>query len=331
MIRRPSDPTARHRPTAARTAARTLAAATLAATLAAAMGACGGDAGSAGAQAAAAGAPPDAPRGTLLIVGGGSQPPALVSRFVELAGGPGRARIAVLPMASAEAATGGEEKAEQLRELGAQVIVLNVSHDQAQTDSVARLLDGITGVWFNGGDQARLTAALRGTRTLDAIRARYRDGAVLAGTSAGAAIMSDSMLTGDQVRAGEDSSGYFGDDYPRIARQSIVVTAGLGFLHDAIVDQHFIRRERHNRLLSVVLERPSLLGVGIDEGTALRVDPDGRWAVEGASAVIIYDARKATVTTAGAPVLGASELRLHILPAGSSFDPATGAARLPST
>lgn len=303
----------------------------VAALLATALAACAGNPAPDGTGDEAAGAAPAATRGTLLIVGGGSQPPALVSRFVELAGGPGKARIAVMPMASAEAATGGEEKAEQLRALGAQVIVLNLSHDQAQTDSVARLLDGITGVWFNGGDQARLTAALQDTRTLAAVRERYLAGAVLAGTSAGAAIMSDSMLTGDQVRAGEDSSGYFGDDYPRIARGSIVVTRGLGFLHDAIVDQHFLRRERHNRLLSVVLERPTLLGVGIDEGTALRVDPDGRWAVEGASAVIVYDARKAPITTSSAPVLGASDVRLHLLPAGSRFDPATGIAELPRT
>ncbi|MHB1225326.1 MAG: cyanophycinase [Gemmatimonadaceae bacterium] len=302
-----------------------------AALLATAVGACAGQAAPAVTAGAAPAAAVAATRGTLLIVGGGSQPPALVSRFVELAGGPGKARIAVLPMASSEAATGGAETADPRRALGARVIVLNLSHDQAQTDSVARLLDGITGVWFNGGDQARLTAALQDTRALAAIRQRYLAGAVLAGTSAGAAIMSDSMLTGDQVRAGEDSSGYFGDDYPRIARGSIVVTRGLGFLHDAIVDQHFLRRERHNRLLSVVLERPTLLGVGIDEGTALRVDPDGRWAVEGASAVIVYDARRAPITPSSAPVLGASDVRLHLLPAGSRFDPATGIAELPRT
>lgn len=310
----------------ARAAGRVLAAAAMSATLAAAT-ACGAETTSeAGAQGAAAA---DAARGTLLIVGGGAQPPALVSRFVELAGGPGRARIAVMPMASAEAATGGEEKAEQLRGLGAEVIVVNVTHEQAQTDSVARLLDGMTGIWFNGGDQARLTAALQDTRTLEAIRARYAAGAVLAGTSAGAAIMSDSMITGDQIRAGEDTAGYYGDDYPRIARKSIVIVRGLGFLNNAIVDQHFLRRERHNRLMSVVLERPTLLGVGIDEGTALRVDPDGRWGVEGASAVIVYDARKSSVTGPEASVMGASEMRVHLLPAGSSFDPATGNSELP--
>lgn len=323
MLRRSSDTHFSSTLAVARAAGRVVVAAGLAATLLA----CGAD----NSTATAVDVPPpaDAPLGTLLIVGGGSQPPALVSRFVELAGGPGKARIAVMPMASAEAATGGEEKAEQLRALGAEVIVMNVTREQAQTDSVAALLDDITGVWFNGGVQARLTDALQDTRTLDALRARYAAGAVLAGTSAGAAIMSDSMITGDQVRAGEDSSGYYGDDYPRIARRSIIVARGLGFLHNAIVDQHFLKRERHNRLISAVLERPTLLGVGIDEGTALRVDPDGRWAVEGVSAVIIYDARKAAITPSAAPVLGASDVRVYLLPAGSRFDPVTGEAELP--
>jgi cyanophycinase len=272
----------------------------------------------------------DRPAGTLLIVGGGTQPAALVQRFVDLAGGAGRARIAILPMASAEAAESGREKAEELRGLGADAFVLNVTRAQAEGDSVARLIGGATGVWFPGGDQARLTKVLEGTAALRAIRARYQAGAVVGGTSAGAAIMSDSMITGDQFRAGEDTSGYFGDEYPRVARHAIVIAPGFGFLHGAIVDQHFIRRERHNRLVSAVLERPTLLGVGIDEGTALRVDPDGRWGIEGASAVFIYDARTAAITPPGAPRLGAASVRLHLLPAGSTFDPRTGEARLPT-
>ncbi|HEU4631205.1 MAG TPA: cyanophycinase [Gemmatimonadaceae bacterium] len=278
---------------------------------------------------AVAARPTGHPAGTLLIVGGGTQPRALVQRFVELAGGPGRARIAILPMASAEAAESGREKAEELRGLGADAFVLNLTREQAERDSVVRLVQGATGIWFPGGDQARLTRVLQGTATLRAIQARYRAGAVVGGTSAGAAIMSDSMITGDQVRAGEDTSGYFGDEFPRVARHAIVVAPGFGFLPGAIVDQHFLRRERHNRLLSVVLERPTMLGVGIDEGTALRVDPDGRWGVEGASAVIVYDARDARITPPGAPRLGAAAVRLHLLPAGSTFDPRTGEARLP--
>ncbi|HEX2094455.1 MAG TPA: cyanophycinase [Longimicrobiaceae bacterium] len=278
---------------------------------------------------APASVPAPAPRGHLLVVGGGTQPPELVAHFVELAGGAGRARIAVVPMASGDAEEAGREKAEQLRGLGADAFSLNLTRAQAQGDSAVRLLDGATGIWFSGGDQSRLTAVLQGTPVLTAIHARYRAGAVVGGTSAGAAVLSDSMLTGSQFRPGADTAGYYGDEYPRVARRAIQVVPGFGFLPGAIVDQHFLRRERHNRLLSVVLERPALVGVGIDESTALRVDPDGRWTVVGASAVLVYDARPARVTPPGAVVLGAAGVRMHLLPAGSTFDPRTGRATLP--
>lgn len=283
--------------------------------------------------ACASAAPPSGPApsagGHLLIVGGGSQPPELVSRFVELAGGPGHARIAVVPMASEEAEEGGRDKAEQLRGLGAETVVMNLTRAQAMSDSAVRMLDGITGVWFNGGDQARLTAALLGTPVLDAIHRRYREGAVIGGTSAGAAIMSDSMLTGNQIAEGEDTVGYHGDEYPRVARNNIEIVQGLGFLPGTLVDQHFLRRERQNRLLSVVLERPSLLGVGIDESTAVVVRPDGWWEIIGASGVLVMDAREAEVTPRSAALLGATGIRMLLLPAGSLYDPRTGQARLP--
>jgi cyanophycinase len=264
-----------------------------------------------------------------LIVGGGEQSDALVARFVDLAGGSGHARIAVLPMASSEPVETGEEKAEQLRALGADAFVLNLSRADAETDSAVGRFATATGVWFTGGDQIRLTQALLGTPALGAIAAVYARGGVIGGTSAGAAIMSDSMLTGNQFRPDTAGAAYYDDDFPTIGRHAIEVVPGLGFLHGAIVDQHFIRRERHNRLLSVVLERPSLVGVGIDEGTALEVEPDGRWQVLGASSVVVYDARHARVTPSGAALLGATEVRLHILPSGGGFDPRRGAGSLP--
>jgi cyanophycinase len=277
---------------------------------------------------AAARSAPDGPRGHLFIVGGGEQSDELVRQFVSLAGGPGSARIAVVPMASEEAQATGDEKAEQLRDFGAETVVLNLTRDEAEDTATARRLDGITGVWFTGGDQVRLAPVLYGTPVLAAIKRRYQDGAVIGGTSAGAAIMSDSMLTGNQRRP--DSLGYYGDDYPAIARGTIEVVPGLGFLSGVIVDQHFIRRERENRLLSAVLERPRLLGVGIDEGTVLEVEPDGHWEVWGASAVIVFDAREARVSGTDAPVLGASGIRMQLLPAGSRYDPRNGRATLPS-
>jgi cyanophycinase len=268
------------------------------------------------------------PRGTLFIVGGGPQPPVLVSEFVRLAGGTGRARIIVFPMASEAGKASGEEKADDLRKLGADARSVWVDHAEANTDSVARLLDGATGIWFGGGDQVRLTKALKGTKTEAAIHARYRAGAVVGGTSAGAAVMSAAMITGDErhpggVRPVKDSASYM-----TIARENMIMTEGFGLLPDAVVDQHFVRRKRSNRLVSVVLEQPTHLGVGIDESTALIVSPDGRWRVMGESVAVIYDARHAAITPAGR-TLGATGIVMHVLPEGGTFDPRTGKAGLP--
>lgn len=270
------------------------------------------------------------PRGTLFIVGGGSQPEELVRRFVDLAGGPGRARIAILPMATSAAVEAGEEKEAQLDSLGADSFVLNFNRAQADDDSLVRRLRTATGIWFPGGDQSLLTAALGGSAALSAIRESYYAGAVVGGTSAGAAVMSDSMITGNQFYPGlagpVDSSSF-----SRIARRAIEIVPGFGFLRNAIVDQHFIRRQRANRLISVVLERPSLLGVGVDEGTALQVPPDGKWQVSGRGAVMILDARRARITPAQSATLGATDVRMSLLPAGSTYDPRTGEASLPDS
>lgn len=269
------------------------------------------------------------PRGTLFIVGGGPQPPALVEEFVRLAGGKGHARIVVLAMASSEGLTGGEEKAQDLRALGATAVNVWLTREQALTDSAAALLRDATGIWFGGGDQVRLADVLRGTPTARAIHARFEQGAVVGGTSAGAAVLSTPMITGDERHPGgarppADSS----DGWMTIARDNVITTTGFGFVTNAIIDQHFVRRRRHNRLLSLVLESRQKLGVGIDESTALVIDPTGTWRVMGASVAVIYDARRATITKAGT-TLGASGVMTHILPAGSRFQPRTGVASLP--
>lgn len=269
------------------------------------------------------------PAGTIFMVGGGPQPESLVREFIQLAGGPGRARIVVFAMASAEGLASGQEKAEQLNGLGASARNLYVTRDQADIDSVAALLADATGIWFGGGDQVRLADALLGTKTATAIHARYRAGAVIGGTSAGAAIMSTPMITGDERRRG-------GDRYPAdsdavfitIDRDNVITAKGLGLVTTAIVDQHFIRRKRENRLLSLVLEGPVRLGAGIDESTALIVEPSGRWRTSGASSVVIFDARQARLAPSGRP-LGGSDILTHILPPGSRFDPVTGRVTLP--
>jgi len=263
-------------------------------------------------------------RGTLFIVGGGTQSAALVEEFVRLAGAAGKARIVVFAMASGSGERGGEEKAESLRALGAQARNVWITREQADVDSIVHLLDSATGIWFGGGDQNRLTSALLGSKVERAIHARYAAGAVVGGTSAGAAVMSTPMITGVELGQGRDTT----ESWTRVARGSVEVAPGFSFLTDVIIDQHFLRRKRENRLLSLVLASAPHLGAGIDEGTALIVEPSGMWRIMGASAVLVVDARPADRTDADAPVLGATGVRMHVLPNGATFDPRTGKATL---
>lgn len=273
-------------------------------------------------------AAPGAGKGTLQIVGGGPQPSELVGQFIDLAGGAGRARIVVFAMASAAGERSGEAKANDLRQRGASARNVWITREQADADSIVAHVDSATGIWFGGGDQNRLARALRGSRVEATIRRRYHDGAVVGGTSAGAAVLSAVMITGGERRPGGARRDTI-NDFITIDRDNIVVDSGFALLGNAIVDQHFVRRRRHNRLISLVLERQPHLGVGVDESTALVVHPDGRWTVAGASAVVVYDARSATISRPGAPVLGGANLRMHVLPAGSTFEPESGRVTLP--
>ena len=263
-----------------------------------------------------------------MIVGGGPQPPALVQQFVDLAGGRGHAKIVVFAEASADGLKSGEEKAVDLRALGAEARNVWITREQANTDSTAKLLDGVSGVWFGGGDQSRLAKVLRGTKTDSAIHSRYEAGAVIGGTSAGAAVMSAVMITGDERHPGGDRRDTT-NAYMTIARENIVTDTGFALIGTAIIDQHFLRRKRHSRLISLVLEREPHLGIGIDESTALIVPSSGPWKIVGASVAVVYDARGAETTSPTAHALGATNMRMHVLPAGATFDPKTGKAALP--
>jgi cyanophycinase len=182
------------------------------------------------------------------------------------------------------------------------------------------MLSGFTGYWFLGGDQNLLAASLLGTRALRRIEYRYEQGAVVGGTSAGASVMTATMLTGERRAV----SGRINEEPNAVAMRTTEVAFGFGLLPGAIVDQHFSRRSRDNRLVSAVLDNPQLLGVGIDEETALVVRPDGRWEVLGNGHVKIYDARRAYILNQDEDAVGASGIIMHVLPRGSRFDPRLG-------
>jgi cyanophycinase len=262
----------------------------------------------------AAGAP-EGPRGHLLIIGGGERGPEIMGRFAELAGGP-RARVVAFAMASSlEDAGASIEK--ELRALGlGEVHALRLTRAEADGDAALAALEGVTAVYFGGGDQSRLTAALGGSRVEARLHELYEGGALLAGTSAGAAVMTRVMITGDERRPLSKEEAF-----QTIEAEDVITTRGFGFFEGAIVDQHFVRRRRGNRLLSAVIENPGLLGIGIDEETAIWVKPGRTFEVLGAGPVVVYDAGQAQV---GPPSpehgLTAAGLALHVLRRGSTYD-----------
>ena len=257
------------------------------------------------------------PQGNLLIVGGGDTPLSVQQRFVALAGGPENARIAVLPMASSRSDEEAQEVVRDLEGLGARAQVVEIRPADVNSAAVARTLKKFSGFWFSGGDQSRLSTLLVGTRALQTIEARYQAGAVVGGTSAGASVMSRLILTG-KWRTPRNSDE---EEQVNIARGMKELAPGFGFFKGAIVDQHFMHRARYNRLISAVLDHPQLIGVGIDEETALLVRADGQWEVLGNYYVKIFDARRAQIVDDRGPMAKAADIRMHVLPGGGLFDP----------
>jgi cyanophycinase len=257
--------------------------------------------------------------GWLYIIGGGKRPPAMITEIVDLAGGP-NAAIMIIPNASGDPEGTARYQKEQFSDAGAgSVDYLIFDRTSVDADSNLQRLKGITGVFFSGGDQRRLTRDLLGTKMLAEIFGIYRSGGVIAGTSAGAAVMSRIMITGDEL-LNTDSTNAFS----MIRRDNIAVSQGFGFITSAVIDQHFIRRKRVNRLISVVLENPDLLGIGIDESTAIQVNPDKTLQVSGENTVMVIDAAQATnILTDPNGNFSAGNLTVHLLRSGQVFDPET--------
>jgi cyanophycinase len=258
-----------------------------------------------------------AQKGSLVIVGGGDRLLSVMKRFVDLAGGPERARIAVMPNASGSPQEYFQDLKSDFEAVGAtSVELVHFSHDQAMNPKSLDRLAGVTGVFFTGGDQARITRDLLGTPVHAWLMKFYQEGGVIGGTSAGAAMMSRIMITGDE-RLNPDSLRSF----TFIKAGNVVTVEGMGFITEAIIDQHFLIRKRHNRLISVVLEHPALIGIGIDETAAIVVMPDSTFEVLGEGDVLVYDARNArNIRTSPDGYLAATGLTMDVMTVGDRYD-----------
>jgi cyanophycinase len=254
--------------------------------------------------------------GRLLIIGGAEDKNedtmVILPHFVEMCGGKD-ARILVCGTPSRQV----EEKERTYRELFEKLGVAEVmepevtmrmkGHDDELLDMVRRA----TGVFFTGGDQLRLTAIVAGTPFGNEIRHRvFNEGLVAGGTSAGAAAMSSTMII-----AGSSSG--------TVRRADVSLAPGLGYWRDTVVDTHFSQRGRVSRMLVIFAHNPQVLGVGIDEDTAIEVQPGEKFKVVGSGAVFVFDG---TVSYTNAPetgdedVIAMADSAMHVLPTGFGFD-----------
>jgi cyanophycinase len=254
--------------------------------------------------------------GKLVIIGGGDKPDYILQKIIDFAGGED-AKILVIPNASSDPVKSGEKNVEEFKKLGCtNVDYLFCDKIEADNDSIQKKLEGVTGIYFGGGDQSLLTRDLLGTKLLEGIKNIYENGGVISGTSAGAAVMSEVMITGNELVNQDSTSAYID-----IKKDNIETTEGFGFIKSAIIDQHFIKRKRLNRLISLVLENPELIGIGIDENTSIIVDNHLEFQVLGEGQVIVFDAtqcKQLKVDENGN--LGAENLIVHILISGNKFN-----------
>ncbi|MBK9061983.1 MAG: cyanophycinase [Acidobacteria bacterium] len=261
---------------------------------------------------APAAAPPPARTGNLVLIGGGEKPDDAMKKFVELAGGPDAPIVAIPTASSEEDAADYYEKLFREKYGCTKMVSLRIKtrEDAVRTD-YAELAGKARGIFFGGGDQVRITKALLDTPVGKAIADAYVGGAVVGGTSAGTACQSKLMITGE-------------GDFTGIRAKSVEILEGLGFFPGVVVDQHFVKRQRENRLFSVILEHPELLGVGVDETSAIWVRPDRTFQVMGKSSVMVFDAAGAVVArqpdAAGKDLLGVHGLKVHVLLPGEVFD-----------
>ncbi|MCD6048767.1 MAG: peptidase dipeptidase [Verrucomicrobia bacterium] len=218
-------------------------------------------------------------KGALVVVGGGGKDASIMKRFVELAGGPS-ALIVVVPTAGEEASYSNNWSGlRSLRNAGATNLVILHTRDrqEADTEKFAASLKEARGVWFGGGRQWRFVDSYLGTRTEKAFHAVLERGGVIGGSSAGATIQGSYLVRG----AREGNTVMMAPGYEK----------GFGFLRDTAVDQHWLARKRENDMVPVIEKHPHLLGIAIDEDTAIVVRGD-QCEVIGASKVGIYDNRR---------------------------------------
>lgn len=253
--------------------------------------------------------------GTMIVIGGKEDQQGkmkILRKVVEEAGGR-QGNLLIITTATHNPEQAGMEYRSIFLDLGInRAEVLNIDNRALADDTIiCQKIQQASGIFFTGGDQLRITSILGGTRAGQALKSACEDGALLAGTSAGASVMSETMIVGGRE---EDPPGKF----------TVQLAPGLGFLKGVVIDQHFAQRGRIGRLISAVAQNPSVIGIGIDEDTAIVLKGQESFRVIGRSTVTIVDGRNITYSNISELVadqpLTLAGIVLHSLSEGYGFD-----------
>lgn len=253
-------------------------------------------------------------RGALVIIGGAEDREGeciVLREFVRLAGGM-KAHIAVMTAATSLPKEVGEDYIHIFGRLGAEsveVVDTRNRDDSVREDNI-RVIEQATGIFFTGGDQSKIVDFIKDTPLDKAIHQRHEAGVVIGGTSAGAAMMPDEMIVG-------------GASVSNPSVDAVSMGPGMGFLPGVVVDQHFAQRGRLGRLLAALVLHPAVLGLGIDEDTAMIVKGD-EFEVVGQGAITVVDETVATHNNLKGLLkdepIALCDVKLHILPHGYRFN-----------
>jgi len=253
-------------------------------------------------------------QGTLFIIGGGDKSLEMMNELVDLSGIRNEGYMYVLPMASSVPDSAIIWAREDFTAAGINIVPgynfrEGVTPPKPQLDSLrnARL------IYISGGDQSRFMSVVLNTSIMDAVHEAYKKGSVISGTSAGAAVMSKKMITGNQKKHPDTDGGFV-----TIEADNIEITEGLGLLKDVIIDQHFIKRQRLNRLVAASVENPDELCIGIDESTAIIVKRKNI-RVTGAGQVISIR-NMGAIRRVQNGMLGTENLHMNVYLPGETFN-----------
>ncbi|ELS00061.1 cyanophycinase [Gloeocapsa sp. PCC 73106] len=254
------------------------------------------------------------PSGILVIIGGAEDKEGdcvVLRSFLKKAGGV-KASIAVMTAATGSPKEVGDEYKRIFERLGAESVKMVHTENRADSEreDSLRIIEQATGIFFTGGDQLRIVEFIKETPLDEAIHKRYQEGAVIAGTSAGAAMMPDQMIVG-------------GASVSNPSVDAVSIGPGMGFLPGILIDQHFAQRGRLGRLLAALVQQPADLGLGIDENTGIIVEGDS-FEVVGQGAVTVVDETTSTYNNLKEllkdEAIAVCGVQLHILPHGYRFD-----------